>query len=126
MPGNSPPWGTLSSIDLATGHIAWQVPFGEYPGHEGLGYGSESYGGPLVTASGLIFIGATPDAKFHAYDARDGKLLWTGDLPAGGFATPAVYAVDGKQYVAIAGGGGRMGPPSSSQYVAFSLPASTE
>jgi len=122
LPGNSPPWGTLNSIDLATGEIDWQVAFGDYPEHEGLGFGAESYGGPVVTAAGLIFIGATPDRKFRAYDVRDGKLLWQAELPAAGFATPAIYRVAGRQYVVIAAGGGRMGPPSGSQYVAFSLP----
>ena len=124
LPGNTPPWGTLNSIDLATGDIVWQVPFGDYPDHEGLGFGAESYGGPVVTAAGVIFIGATPDKKFRAYDVRNGDLLWQADLPAAAFSTPATYAVDGRQYVVIAAGGGRMGPPSGSEYVAFSLPAS--
>jgi len=122
LPGNTPPWGTLNSIDLATGEIDWQVPFGDYPAQEGLGYGAESYGGPVVTASGLIFIGATPDMKFRAYDVRDGEMLWQADLPAAGFATPSMYSVDGQQYVVIAAGGGRMGPPSGTEYIAFSLP----
>ena len=123
LPGNSPPWGTLSSIDLATGDIVWQVPFGDYLDHEGLGFGAESYGGPVVTAAGLIFIGATPDKQFRAYDVRNGDLLWQADLPAAAFSTPATYAVDGKQYVVISAGGGRMGPPSGSEYVAFSVPS---
>ncbi len=122
LPGNTPPWGTLNSIDLATGNIDWQVNFGNYPSHPDLGYGAESYGGPVVTASGVIFIAATPDRKLHAYDAADGSLLWQADLPAAGFATPAVYSVDGRQYLVIAAGGGRMGPPSGSQYLAFALP----
>ena len=123
LPGNTPPWGTLNSIDLATGEVDWQVNFGNYPSHRDLGYGAESYGGPVVTASGLIFIGATPDAKFRAYDTKDGSVLWDTDLPAAGLATPAVYSVDGKQYVVIAAGGGRMaGVHSGSDYVAFSLP----
>ena len=122
LPGNSPPWGTLTSVDLATGAFDWQVPFGGYPTHPELGYGSESYGGPVVTASGLIFIAATPDRKIRAHDTRDGGLLWEADLPAAGFSTPAVYAVDGRQYVVIAAGGGRLGPPSGSEYIAFALP----
>ena len=123
LPGNTPPWGTLNSIDLATGEVDWQVNFGNYPGHLDLEYGAESYGGPVVTASGLIFIGATPDANFRAYDTKDGSVLWDTDLPAAGLATPAVYSVDGKQYVVIAAGGGRMaGVHSGSDYVAFSLP----
>ena len=123
LPGNTPPWGTLNSIDLATGEVDWQVNFGNYPSHPDLEYGAESYGGPVVTASGLIFIGATPDAKFRAYDTKDGSVLWDTDLPAAGLATPAVYSVGGKQYVVIAAGGGRMaGVHSGSDYVAFSLP----
>ena len=122
LPGNRAPWGTLTSVDLATGGFDWQVPFGDYPQTAGQGLGSESYGGPVVTASGLIFIAATPDRKIRAYDTRDGAELWQADLPAAGFSTPAVYAVDGRQYVVIAAGGGRMGPPSGSEYVAFALP----
>ena len=122
LPGNRTPWGTLTSVDLATGAFDWQVPFGDYPQTVGQGLGSESYGGPVVTASGLIFIAATPDRKFRAHDSRDGNLLWEADLPAAGFSTPAVYAVDGRQYVVIAAGGGRMGPPSGSEYIAFALP----
>ena len=122
LPGNTPPWGTLNSIDLATGEIDWQVNFGNYPSHPDLNYGAESYGGPVVTASGIIFIGATPDRKFRAYDTRNGAVLWESDLPAAGFATPAVYSVDGQQFVVISAGGGRMGPPSSSEYLAYRLP----
>ena len=126
LPGNTPPWGTLTSIDLATGRFDWQVPLGDYPSLEGAGYGAENYGGPVVTAGGLIFIAATPDAKLRAFDTRDGALLWQGDLPAGGFSTPAVYRADGRQFVVIAAGGGRMGPPSSAEYVAFALPVRAE
>ena len=81
-----------------------------------------SYGGPVVTASGLIFIAATPDMKFRAFDTRDGKILWQTDLTAAGFSTPAIYMVGGKQYVVISAGGGRMGPPSGADYFAYSLP----
>ena len=122
LPANTPPWGTLNSIDLATGEIVWKVPFGNFPSHPDLGYGAISYGGPVVTASGLIFIAATPDRKLRAYDTQDGALLWETELSAAGFATPAVYMVDGRQYVAIAAGGGRQGPPSGSKYHAFALP----
>ena len=122
LPGNTPPWGTLNSIDLATGDIVWQVPFGNYPSHPDLGFGAVNYGGPVVTASGLIFIAATPDKMFRAYDTRDGQVLWEADLNAAGFSTPAVYSVAGKQFVIIAAGGGRTGPPSGAEYVAFSLP----
>ena len=126
LPGNSPPWGTLNSIDLATGEIDWQVNFGNYPSHPNLNFGAESYGGPVVTASGLIFIGATPDQKFRVYDTRDGSMLWEYELSAAGFATPSMYSVDGDQYVVIAAGGGRMGPPSGSEYFAFKLPTSNQ
>ncbi len=122
LPGNAPPWGTLNSIDLATGEIAWKVPFGDYPSHPGLGFGAVNYGGPVVTASGLIFIAATPDEKFRAYDTRNGEILWETKLSAAGYATPAVYSTGGKQYVAIAAGGGRTGGPSGGEYIAFSLP----
>jgi quinoprotein glucose dehydrogenase len=123
LPGNSPPWGTLNSFDLATGKLVWKVPFGNFLSHPELGYGAISYGGPVVTGSGLIFIAATPDKKFRAYDSTDGKILWETELTAAGFSTPAVYSVDGVQYVAISAGGGRLGPPSGSDYYAFRLPA---
>ena len=122
LPGNTPPWGTLNSIDLASGDIVWTLPFGNYLSHPDLGFGAVNYGGPVVTASGLIFIGATPDRMFRAYDTRDGEILWETELTAAGFSTPAVYSVDGKQFVVIAAGGGRTGPPSGAEYVAFSLP----
>ncbi|MDP6581710.1 MAG: PQQ-binding-like beta-propeller repeat protein, partial [Vicinamibacterales bacterium] len=122
LPGNTPPWGTLNSIDLATGDIAWSVPFGNYLSHPDLGFGAVNYGGPVVTASGLIFIAATPDKMMRAYDTRTGEVLWKAELSAAGFSTPALYSVDGKQFVVIAAGGGRSGPPSGAEYVAFSLP----
>jgi quinoprotein glucose dehydrogenase len=124
LPGNSPPWGTINSIDLATGEIDWQINFGNYPSHPDLNWGAENYGGPVVTASGLIFIGATPDRMFRAYDTENGSLLWESELPAAGFTTPSMYGVDGKQYVVIAAGGGKLGTPSGSKYLAFSLPDS--
>ena len=122
LPGNTPPWGALNSIDLATGEIVWKVPFGNYLSHPDLGYGAISYGGPVVTATGVIFIAATPDKKFRAYDSRDGSILWETELTAAGFSTPAIYSVDGTQYVAIAAGGGRMGPPVGSEYFVYALP----
>jgi len=122
LPGNAPPWGTLSAIDLASGEPAWSVNFGDFPSHPGLGYGALNYGGPVVTAGGVIFIAATPDRMMRAYDSANGHILWQTELPAAGFSTPAIYAVDGRQYVAIAAGGGRLGPPSGSQYIAFALP----
>ncbi len=122
LPANSPPWGTLNSIDLDTGEIVWSLPLGNFLSHPELGYGAINYGGPVVTASGLIFIGATPDKKFRAFDAKDGSILWETELTAAGFSTPAVYSVDGRQFVVISAGGGRLGPPSGSDYFAFALP----
>ena len=122
LPGNAPPWGTLSAINLATPALDWQVPLGEYLSHPGLGLGAENVGGPLVTASGLVFIAATPDMKMRALDARDGSVLWDADLWAAGHSTPVVYRAAGRQFVVIAAGGGRLGPPSGSEYVAFALP----
>jgi quinoprotein glucose dehydrogenase len=123
FPAITPPWGTLTAIDLGKGAIAWQVPLGEMPGSGLTNSGSENYGGPVVTASGLVFIGATVyDNKFHAFDARTGRLLWETTLPAAGNATPAVYEVDDKEYVVIGAGGGKWGAPSGGTYVAFALP----
>ena len=122
FPAVTPPWGTLTAIDMNRARIAWQVPLGEVPGSGLTGTGSENYGGPVVTASGLVFIGATNyDNTFRAFDARTGKILWEGSLPAAGNATPAVYQANGKQYVVIAAGGGK-GGASGGSYVAFALP----
>ena len=84
--------------------------------------GAENYGGPVVTAGGLVFIAATSDEKLRAFDKRTGELLWTTSLPAGGYATPAVYEAEGRQYVVIAAGGGKMGTPSGDAYLAYRLP----
>ena len=125
LPGSKPPWGTLTAIDLAAGEHRWQVPLGDYPqilatGQRGLG--AENYGGPIVTAGGLLFIAATPDAKLRAFDKQSGELLFEGALPTGGFATPATYEAGGRQFVVIAAGGGKLGTPMGAQYVAFALP----
>jgi quinoprotein glucose dehydrogenase len=123
FPAVTPPWGTLTAIDMNRATIAWQVPLGEVPGSGLALTGSENYGGPVVTKSGLLFIGATVyDKKFRAFDARNGRVLWETTLPAAGNATPAVYEVDGRQFVVIAAGGGKWGAPSGGSYVAFALP----
>lgn len=123
-PGIKPPWGTLNAIDLTTGKLLWKVPLGEYPELTKKGIpitGTENYGGPLVTKGGLIFIAATKDEKIRAFDKKTGKVLWEAKLPAAGYATPATYAIDGKQYVVIACGGGKIGSKSGDQYVCFGL-----
>lgn len=129
-PAVAPPWGTLNAIDLNRGEIRWRIPFGEFPELAAKGMrdtGTENYGGPVVTAGGLLFIGATNhDRKFRAYDKDTGKLLWETLLPAAGNATPAVYEWKGRQYIVIAAGGGKSGAPSGGAYVAFTLPERTQ
>jgi quinoprotein glucose dehydrogenase len=114
-PAIKPPWGTLSAIDLNTGEYVWHIPLGEPSG-------TEQYGGPVVTAGGLVFIAATMDAKFRAFDKQTGRLLWEATLPAAGYATPSTFSVGGKQYVVIAAGGGKLGTKSGDAYVAYALP----
>jgi glucose dehydrogenase len=126
-PAIAPPWGTLSAVDLNTGKYLWHIPLGEYPELAAKGVaetGSENYGGPIVTAGGLVIIGATVfDKKIRAFDSHTGKLLWSATLPYAGVATPITYMVDGKQYIVIATGGGRdPKSPSGGEYVAFALP----
>lgn len=127
-PATAPPWGTLSALDLRTGKYLWQIPLGQYPELAAQGMsntGSENYGGPIVTAGGLVFIAATNfDHKIRAFDKTTGKLLWQDTLPFAGNATPATYVANGRQYVVIAAGGSRMNPrgPVGGVYVAFALP----
>jgi quinoprotein glucose dehydrogenase len=123
-PAVQPPWGTLSAIDLNSGAYRWRIPLGEHAelGAPGRGTGAEQYGGPIVTAGGLVFIAATMDAKFRAFDKTTGRLLWETALPAAGFATPSTYSVHGKQFIVIAAGGGKLGTKSSDTYVAYALP----
>ena len=126
-PAIVPPWGTLNAIDLNTGKYLWKVPLGEYPELVAKGMkdtGSENYGGPIVTAGGLVIIGATIyDRKIRAYNSETGSLLWEANLPFAGVATPATYMVDGKQYIVIATSGQRDPKgPQGAAYIAFALP----
>lgn len=123
-PAISPPWGTLSAIDLNTGEYKWQIPFGEYEelAQKGIpATGRENYGAPVVTAGGLLFVAATTDRKFRAINKRTGEILFETGLPASGIATPSVYSVNGKQYVVIACGGFKAGGRQGDAYVAFSI-----
>ena len=125
LPIIRPPWGQLTAIDMNDAKIVWQVPLGNIdslniPGHPITG--TENYGGPVVTSGGLVFIAATSDEKFRAFDKATGSLIWETELPAAGYATPATYMVDGKQYVVIASGGGKLGTKSGDSYIAFGLP----
>src|SRR5205809_559260 len=124
-PAIKPPWGTLSAIDLNTGEYRWRIPLGEFAALTARGMpvtGTEQYGGPIVTRGGLVFIAATQDAKFRAFDKRTGRQLWEAPLPAPGYATPSTFAVGGKQFIVIAAGGGKLGSKSSDTYVAYALP----
>ena len=126
-PAFNPPWGTLNAIDLKTGKYLWKINLGEYPALAKQGMkdtGSENYGGPVLTASGILFIGATVyDRRFRAFDSRTGQLLWETELPFAGMATPSTYMIDGRQYVVIAASGGRdPKSPVGGAYVAFALP----
>jgi quinoprotein glucose dehydrogenase len=124
-PGVKPPWGHITAIDLRTGDFAWREVLGEYPELVARGLkktGTYLQGGNIATAGGLVFTGATADEKFRAIDSKSGATLWEYQLPAGGYATPCTYEVGGKQYVAIAcGGGNRARTKSGDQYVAFAL-----
>jgi quinoprotein glucose dehydrogenase len=131
-PAIAPPWGTLSAINLNTGGYEWKIPLGEYPELAAKGMsntGTENYGGPIVTAGGLLFIAATNfDNKFRAFDKKTGELLWQTTLPFAGNATPATYEAKGRQFVVIAAGGGKAGEFGTRRatrggvFIAFALP----
>lgn len=123
-PAIAPPWGTLNAIDLNTGKYVWKIPLGNDTAFKNTSAptGTENYGASAVTAGGLIFIGATKDGMFRAFNKTNGKLIWEYRLPAAAFATPAVYESGGKQYVVIACGGGKLKTMSGDSYVAFALP----
>ncbi|HXE07386.1 MAG TPA: c-type cytochrome, partial [Acidobacteriaceae bacterium] len=126
-PATAAPWGTLNAINLDTGEYLWRVPLGEYPALAAQGQkdtGSENYGGPVLTAGGVIFIASTVvDKKIRAFDPKNGKELWEATLPFSANSTPAVYSVGGREYVVIATGGGRAPRvPTGGVYVAFALP----
>lgn len=123
-PAISPPWGTLNAVDLNTGEIKWRVPLGEYPELTARGIprtGTENYGGPVVTAGGLVFIAATADKMIRAFDKDSGALLWQAKLPFGGNSTPSTFSVGGRQYVVVSAGGSRWGGPVGGQLIAFAL-----
>ncbi|MCC6231710.1 MAG: PQQ-binding-like beta-propeller repeat protein [Verrucomicrobiales bacterium] len=125
-PASRRPWGTLSAYDLNRGDLAWQVPLGTYPELERRGLpptGTFNIGGPLVTAGGLVFLGATMDERFRAFEARTGRVLWEYQLDAGAYATPATFVVNGRQHVLVAaGGGGKPGTRAGNGWWCFALP----
>jgi quinoprotein glucose dehydrogenase len=122
QPCNAPPWGTLQAVDVKTGEKRWEVPLGEFAeGHPE--FGSPNLGGPIVTAGGLVFIGASFDSHIRAFDVETGKLLWVGQLPNSARATPMTYlGPDGKQYVVISAGGHKGVNAIGDSVVAFALP----
>ena len=124
-PGMKPPWGWMTAVDLNSGDFRWRISFGEHPELTARGIpptGTTNFGGSSATGGGLVFIGATQDHKFRAFDSRTGKVLWETQLETGAYATPCTYSVNGKQYVAVAVGGGRWKSPAGDAFVAFALP----
>ncbi|MCX2983178.1 c-type cytochrome [Halieaceae bacterium IMCC14734] len=124
-PANKPPWGTLTAVNLNSGKRLWQVPLGEFPQLTAEGIpitGTRNYGGSIATASGLVFIAATPDEKLRAFDQDNGEILWEYQLPAAGYSTPSTYMINGRQYLVVVCSGGKLGTASGDQYLAFALP----
>ena len=124
-PAISPPWGSLNAINLKTGKLLWKVPLGEFPELKKKGVpptGTENYGGPVVTAGGLVFIAGTPDKMFRAFNKMNGKLVWSYELPFAAFATPAMYKIGDKQFITVACGGGKLKSTSGDAYVTFAIP----
>jgi quinoprotein glucose dehydrogenase len=129
-PANKPPWGTLDCLDLNTGKILWKVPLGDYPALVAQGfknYGAQNYGGPILTAGGLVFVSGTPDNEIHAFNSDTGEKLWAGKLPFAGSGTPSTYEVNGRQYIVIAATGNRrLDAQLGDAYVAFALPKTND
>jgi len=123
-PAMRPPWGTLNALNLNSGEWVWKDTLGDYPEFlaHGIHTGTENYGGPVVTAGGIVFIAATRDGKIRAFNKMNGKLIWEYTLPFPGYATPAVYEMNNKEYLVIACGGGKLGTRSGDSYMAFALP----
>lgn len=124
IPCVKPPWGLLTAVDMARGRIKWQIPLGNTP-YIHVNLGVPSIGGPIVTASGLVFIAASLDDRLRAYATDSGKLLWEVKLPAGGQATPMTYELHGRQYLVIAAGGYKSDSTRGDFVVAYALPAAT-
>jgi quinoprotein glucose dehydrogenase len=121
IPCVKPPWGTLAAVDMVHGTIKWQVPLGVAPLVH-LNVGMPGLGGPIITASGLVFIAASVDDRFRAFDSATGRVLWQAKLPAGGQATPMTYSVQGRQYVVIAAGGYKDASTRGDYVIAYALP----
>jgi quinoprotein glucose dehydrogenase len=127
IPCNPPPWGTLAAVEIASGRVRWEVPLGTIRDLTLLPlpirWGTPNMGGPITTASGLVFIGAAMDNYLRAFDAESGKELWAGKLPGGGQATPMTYQWNGRQYVVIASGRHyEVDSKFDDEVVAFALP----